>query len=160
MIFQREILDTVGSKAFALGLLVIAEDTEDDESEEYCFIDILIQQFLAARHLLTQKVSAHGICVVKLRSRLPPPHISIFMSLDTKSRLKLTLSAKKKFVKKEMTISVVIFLLRNNMVTTRMHSSRMRTTHLLTVSVVLGAGGGVCPPPLEADPPDADPLVM
>ena len=104
MIFQREILDTAGSNAFALGLLVIAEDTEDDEFEEYCFSDILIQQFLAARYLVTEKVSAHGICVVKLRLRLPP-NIFIFMYLNTKSRLKLTLSAKKSNKKTTTTLT-------------------------------------------------------
>ena len=45
---------------------------------------------------------------------------------------------------------------------TRMHSSRMRTARLLTVSCN-ARGWGVCPTPLDAetppgvDPPDADP---
>ena len=38
-----------------------------------------------------------------------------------------------------------------------MHSSRMRTTHSLTVSTVSQAG---LPIPLDADPPDADPPPM
>ena len=93
MIFQREILDTAGSNAFALGLLVIAEDSEDDEFEEYCFRDILIQQFLAARHLVTQKVSAHGILCGKIEITASPQYIHIHVP---RYKVKAeTLSAKK-----------------------------------------------------------------
>ena len=81
MIFQREILDTDGSNAFALGLLVIAEDTEDDEFEEYCFGDILIQQCLAARHLVTQKCTWNLCGEIKITAS---PNIFIFMALDAK----------------------------------------------------------------------------
>ena len=38
----------------------------------------------------------------------------------------------------------------------RMHSSRMHTARSLTVSRSIQWGGGNCPLPLDADPPDAD----
>ena len=77
-IFQEEVLREAGEVALKLGLLVAEERNKIDNIEEmgvYCFLDTMIQQFLAANYLLIlktkEKVQKCGPLVLPFSSKHP-----------------------------------------------------------------------------------------